>query len=138
MDPNQTPKNLGSLLGLGLKFIPTPRTTPKWSRLQTNSVNRLHRDLLLKSYFAGEDIDNAIDTRMYVKSKWTPPPWHFPKALHNRFLSFAYFLRQHFKHCKKKTENLLPHQHRTLKELQQSDTLLVVQCDKNLGLALIE
>ena len=42
-------------------------------------------------------------------------------------------MRNQFKHRRKKTENLLPHQHQTLKTLQWSDKLLVVQCNKNLG-----
>ena len=80
----KVPKNLASLLGLGLKFIPTPRTTPKWSKLETMSVTRLDRDLRLKSFFAGEP-NNFEPCKMYIPSKWTPKPWLFPQEIVRRF-----------------------------------------------------
>ena len=52
--------------------------------------------------------------------------------------SFVWFLEHSFKHKQKRTDNLLPYQHETLHQLQQSENLLVVQYNKNLGPALIE
>ena len=83
-------------------------------------------------------MQTAIDTKMYVQSSWSPPKWTFPRALFARYQSFAYFMRHSFPHHKKKTENLLPYQHKALKQLQQSSTHIVAQCNKNLGPALIE
>ena len=40
-------KNLRSLLGLGLKFIPTPSLTNCWSRLKQSSYERLFRSVYL-------------------------------------------------------------------------------------------
>ena len=50
----QTRKNLRSLLGLGLKFIPTPSLTNSWSRLKTSSYDRLFRSVHLRFHFAGK------------------------------------------------------------------------------------
>ena len=134
----ETPKNLASLLGLGLKFIPVPRTTPPWPKLKDGCVDRLDRDMRLRYHFAGQPSNHDPNNPMYVRSQWTPKPWLFPKKLRSRLQSFNYYLQANFKHRRKKTENLLPHQHEALRSLQQSDKLLVVQCDKNLGPALIE
>ena len=41
-------KNLRSLLGLGLKFIPTPSLTNSWSRLKKSSYDRLFRSVHLR------------------------------------------------------------------------------------------
>ena len=68
------PANIGSLLGLGLKFVPIPSRTTPWKKIKTMTANRLWRDLELKCYFAGEVSTFKPDGRMYVRSKWTPPP----------------------------------------------------------------
>ena len=47
-------KNLRSLLGLGLKFIPTPSLTNCWSRLKQSSYERLFRSVHLRFHFAGK------------------------------------------------------------------------------------
>ena len=138
LEDTEKPPNLQSLLGLGLKFIPTPRTTAKWSKLEKMTVSRLNRDAQLKCYFAGDSSTFEGDKRMYVRSGWTPPPWLFPREVKYRLKKMNEFLKREFKSNRKKTENLLPFQHAALKQLQVSDTLLVVQCDKNLGPALIE
>lgn len=136
-ESTRVPKNLASLLGLGLKFIPTPRSTPTKSKLDTMCTSRLFRDMRLKSFYAGEP-NNFEPSKMYIPSNWTPKPWLFPKEIALRLNKFEAFLRANFKHRKKRTDNLLPHQRETLRSLQQSESLLVVQCDKNLGPAVIE
>ena len=137
-DDTPKPPNIRSLLGLGLKFIPVPRTTPKWSNLQTMTIDRIDRDMRLKTYFAGETNSFSGDLRMYIRSKWTPPPWLYPREVKYRMDKLTEYVRNEFRSMRKKTDNLLPHQHETLRTLQASNTLLVVQCDKNLGPALIE
>ena len=47
-------KNLRSLLGLGLKFIPTPSLTNCWSRLKQSSYDRLFRSVHLRFHFDGK------------------------------------------------------------------------------------
>ena len=46
------PPMAASLLGLGLKFIPTPETSPSVNNI-TPSLNRIERDINLKTFFAG-------------------------------------------------------------------------------------
>ena len=60
-----------------------------------------------------------------------------PVALEERLSRFFGALNKLFKTRKGKT-NLLPHQHRALRMLQQQHTFLIVPCDKNLGPAIIE
>ena len=80
----------------------------------------------------------SYDPKLYVHSTWTPPHWTIPPiALEERLSRFSTALNKLFKTCKGKT-NLLPHQHRALRTLQQQQTFLIVPCDKNLGPAIIE
>ena len=126
-------KNLRSLLGLGLKFIPTPSLTNCWSRLKQSSYDRLFRSVHLRFQFAGKppsEGTTTYDPKLYVHSTWTPP-------LEERLTRFSSALNKLFKTRKGKT-NLLPHQHRALRTLQQQQTFLIVPCDKNLGPAIIE
>ena len=68
------PKNLRSLLGLGLKFIPTPRLTNYWSRLSdpdndARTMPRFRRDFSLKHYFTCDPAvtpDDDYNPRLYI------------------------------------------------------------------------
>ena len=60
-----------------------------------------------------------------------------PVALEECLSRFSTALNKLFKTRKGKT-NLLPHQHRALRMLQQQQTFLIAPCDKNLGPAIIE
>lgn len=136
------PKNLRSLLGLGLKFIPTPRYTNKWSRLQLTTMDRFRRSMYLRFYFATDNDDDPPDDtynpKMYVPSNWSPPYWTFPKRIvDERLNAFADQMKKIFKLRRGRT-NLLPHQHRALQSLQQQRDFLIVPCDKNLGPAIIQ
>jgi len=141
------PKNLRSLLGLGLKFIPTPRYTNSWQKIRPTTFDRFKRSLHLKFHFATTDNNEEKDEekdeddynpRMYVKSHWTPPPWTWPRAsLDDRLESFDNKLATLFRRRKGKT-NLLPYQHRALCALQSQKEFLIVPCDKNLGPAIIQ
>ena len=76
-------KNLRSLLGLGLKFIPTPSLTNSWSRLRKSSYDRLFRSVHLRFHFAGKppsEGTTSYDPKLYVRSKWTPPHWTIPPS----------------------------------------------------------
>ena len=134
-------KNLWSLLGLGLKFIPTPSLTNCWSRLKQSSYDRLFRSVHLRFHFAGKppsEGTTTYDPKIYIHSTWTPPHWTIPPvALEERLTRFSSALNKLFKTRKGKT-NLLPHQHRALRMLQQQQMFLIVPCDKNLGPAIIE
>ena len=68
----------------------------------------------------------------------TPPHWSIPPvALEERLSRFSGALKKLFK-TRKGITNLLPHQHRALRMLQQQQMFLIVPCDKNLRPAIIE
>jgi len=61
-----------------------------------------------------------------------------PAELDRRLKNFKASLRSKFANRRRGRSNLLPHQRRTLCWLRQQQELMVVQCDKNLGPAIIE
>ena len=74
-------KNLRSLLGLGLEFIPTPSLTNCWSRLKQSSYDRLFCSVHLRFHFTGKPPSEGTityDPKIYVHSTWTPPHWNIP------------------------------------------------------------
>jgi hypothetical protein len=54
----KSPQNIRRLLGLGLKFTPTPRWTQNGnsSLSQDNTLKHFHRDLILKCHFGPDPI----------------------------------------------------------------------------------
>ena len=134
----QPAKNLCSLLGLGLKFIPTPRYTNTWKKLKELSMPKFTRAIHLHFHFAGTNTtpDDTYDPKIYVRSNWTPPHWTLPPVvMKERLDKFSTTLGQLFKKRMGKI-NLLPYQTRALQLLQQQQDFLV--CDKTLGLAIIK
>lgn len=142
---NKPPKNLRSLLGLGLKFIPTPNSTTKWSKIKKFGLERLQRNIHLRFHFANETTNNDdnnsnddYDPKLYIGSAWSPPNWTYPKfLLEERIGNFSDTLSKKF-HRRRGKSNLLPHQRRALSHLMQQKDFLIAPCDKNLGPAIIE
>ena len=142
---NKPPKNLRSLLDLGLKFIPTPNSTTKWSKIKKFGLERLQRNIQLRFHFANETTNNDdndnnddYDPKLYIGSAWSPPNWTYPKfLLDERIGKFSDTLSKKFRRRHGKS-NLLPHQRRALSHLMQQKDFLIAPCDKNLGPAIIE
>jgi hypothetical protein len=139
---HRPPDNLKSLLGLGLKFIPTPSHTTRWNMLTRDGSTfpRLDRSLRLKTFFADKAVDDDnpdYNPRMYVNSDWNPPPQFHPHTLAKRFETFQASLKRPFRK-RSIVHNLHPHQRHALEFLQAQKLFLVVHCDKNLGPAIIE
>ena len=67
--------NLCSLLGLGLKFIPTPHCTNTWRNLKETSMPNFQHAIHLRFHY------ETYDPKMYVRSKWTPPHWTLPPVI---------------------------------------------------------
>ena len=139
------PSNLKSLLGLGAKFIPTPRHSHNKHFLTKDTDSPLpqfRRDLHLRCHFASDDPstpenDTTYNPKMYVQSKWTPPPWTLPFVVKERIQNFEHRITNLF-NKRRGHNNLLPHQRYLLSWLQQQDDFIIAQCDKNLGPAIIE
>ena len=128
--------HIKSLLGLSSKFCPTPRYTHN-NTILNNTLKRHQRDLWLKHYFIDSPLDDDYNPRLYHKSTWTPPEWKIHRELQRRFKEFSTNYKSLFK-LRHGISNLLPSQRIALQFLQQSKTLMVVNCDKNLGPAIIE
>ena len=136
----QPQKNLHSLLGLSLKFIPTPHCTNTLNKLKDTSMSKFQRATHLHFHFAGTKTssNDTYDPKMYVRSYWTPPHWTLPPVVLKECLDkFSLMLNNPFKKRKPKT-NLLPYQIRALQVLQQQQEFLICPCDKNLSPAIIE
>ena len=135
------PKNLRSLLGLSLKFIPNPKYNIPWTTYENVTLPRFVHDFKIKAYIAGQqsEEDDDYNPRMYVRSNWNPPEhlFPFPRELPRRIEAFTQDLRRQVRRQRCKS-NLLPHQRRALRYLRNQHDFLIIQCDKNLGPAIIE
>ena len=67
------PKAAAEVLGLGLKFIPTPSSLTTKSKAQA-SAREITRNVLLKAFFAGQEDDDGDIPKLRVKTRWWPPP----------------------------------------------------------------
>ncbi len=65
------PPATSSLLGLGLKFIPTPHHSSSRSKVEPSHV-QIERDIGLKTFFAGQD-DGSTPSKLRAKSNWRLP-----------------------------------------------------------------
>ena len=152
------PLNLRSLLGLNLKFIPTPRYNTPWSYYENHTLPKFNRAMRLKAFFAyrhtGTDLIDDVshpatippapntrdnyNARMHVPSHWEPPEKaKFPIQIQRRLDKFAAALKSTVR-LQRSRSNLLPHQRRALAHLRSQEDFLIIQCDKNLGPAIIE
>ena len=122
------PPAAASLLGLSLKFIPTPRYSPSFLDV-TPSFDRLERDVGLKTFFAGHHDSGGIPA-LRATSSWRPPlP---PRCIDTRITSFVKQVQGLF-HKKKGIQNLTPYQRQLLASIQENESVIIASADKNLG-----
>jgi hypothetical protein len=72
------PRNIRSLLGLNLKFIPTPMRNTQLRKLEEEILPRFGRDLKVKVFMAGQEEDPDYNPKTYIKSEWTPHSFQIP------------------------------------------------------------
>ena len=79
----QPAKILRSLLGLGLKFIPTPQRTNIWKNLEKTTMPKFQCVIHLHFHFAGttNSSDEPYDPKMYPPP---PPPPHTHTHTHTK------------------------------------------------------
>ena len=133
-DSKAPPPNLRSLLGLGLKFCPSPRYT---THVTSNMLSRFRRDLYLKTFYAGKSDDNQYNPRTHICGTWIPPWWNIPYHIRNRCTRFENAIKPLFPK-KFGRNNLLPHHRRALRYLRKQKDFIVVKLDKNLGTGLMQ
>jgi hypothetical protein len=118
-----------TLLGLGLKFIPTPKvnTSPEE---QDTTLSRFERDFSLKVFFAGDTDDASTSNTLRIKSNWRPPPpsrvietkvHRFNKAISSSFVT------------QPPIPNLTTLQESILNTIKQNSEITIAPADKNLG-----
>lgn len=138
LTPDQSaPKNAKSLLGLGSKFISTPSKT---TGDITPSLTRMERDFNLRVYFGTGDSTETNDSaavdkgrsKLYVNSKWSPPPNELPNWAYQRLNRFFSRVQCLFKQ-RKAQSNLRPEQTTLLESLPSDPTFLFPEADKGLG-----
>jgi hypothetical protein len=86
---------------------------------------------------AGQKEDPYYNPKIYIKSEWTPHSFQIPYEIQTRLNEFKQALKKLVK-PQNATVNLLRHQKRALNQLRNETDFLIVQCDKNLGPAIIE
>ena len=87
------PPNFCSLLGLGLKFIPTPYQPTSIKKLneEGSALPNLKRSLQLRYFFLHSDsqaVNPEYSPKLNIPSDWDPPLKYFPKVLPNRLKNF--------------------------------------------------
>ena len=143
LTPNKSaPRNAKSLLGLGPKFICTPKFT-------TGSIfasyDRLEVDFHRRVFFAG-DADSGNDTiqddssssipppesKLFVRSNWRPDLLDIPDWVSARLSKFYVRVQRLFTK-KQAASNILPFQERLLETLAKDPIHLYPLADKGLG-----
>jgi hypothetical protein len=122
------PPTATSLLGLGLKFIPTPKTLLSAADI-TPSLNHIEQDINLKRFFAGRSDDEDYSV-LRAKSIWQPP---LPLQRIGLWVtSFIKSLQGLFE-WRRSVKNLTPRQHCLLADLHENKSILIASANKNLG-----
>ena len=124
---NSIPTGAQSLLGLGRRFIPIPKTSIKYSELD-DGLSRHLRNMYLNAYFAGDE-EKEID-KLRINSKWMPDA--VPDFIINRVSNFNDAMRRYIMPRRGKS-NITVHQATILDSLRKNENVIVTQADKNLG-----
>lgn len=127
---NELPPETNLLLGLGLKFIPTPPINITQNELD-HTFSRFERDIGLRVYFSGDDSeDDYNSSELRNKSSWRAPlP---PSEIDTRINTFQRELEKIF--VRRRTiPNLSIAQQRILKDLRKNKNIVILSADKGLG-----
>lgn len=134
------PKYFASLLGLGLKFCPTPTYTSGHDTIMSATV-RFENDFLTKVLFNSSRFDPNDDwspNQLYLRSQnWSPPTELIDPEVVSRCRNFSNILRPWFTK-RRIRRNLSPIQGRLLAHLRNNPDFIIVPSDKNLGPVIME
>lgn len=120
------------LPGLRVSFCPVPHSPISGIK---DSLSIFQWDLYLKIYFTGQELPPA---KLFVCSNWYPPLDAIPAKLQVRMRQFQACILCLFKQKTRCPPNLVPHQNSLLRTFQESQNILVVRTDKNLGPAIVD
>ena len=121
-------------MGLGLNFCPRQRNT----NYNLDAMEkRFREDIYKKTAYATGIENDDYDRVLYVRSTRKVSTALVPTGLPTRITHFFSAMRNIFRK-KKSPSNLLPCQRACLQALRNSDNLVVLPPDKNLGPAITE
>jgi hypothetical protein len=123
------PPMANTLLGLGFKFIPTPKVNPSPDE-QDKTLSRFERDFSLKVFFAEDTDDASTSNNLQVKSNWQPPPP--PRVIETRVHRFSKAISSSFIK-QPPISNLTTVQESILNTIKQNPEITINPADKNLG-----
>ena len=127
-DGKSIPPAAHEILGLSMKFIPTPEYTTSTNHA-VQSFDRLERDIGLKVHFAGDESE-LPKTKLYLKSTWHPPMP--PLEIDMRLSNFGAELKKIIFRRRGKP-NLNSFQRQLIARLEADDSTIYCNSDKGLG-----
>jgi hypothetical protein len=123
-----------TVMGLSTKFIPTPRRATERVKA-IEAFERFERDLNLKVYFAGDELVELPNSKLYVKSTFCPPQPLL--KIDSRLQKFELEIRKVFRE-KKGSRNFTTFQAKLFENLRANDSIVHALADKGLGPVAIE
>jgi hypothetical protein len=87
------PRNIRSLMGLNLKFIPTPLRNTPWRKFQEDILSRFSRDLKVKVFMDGKDEDPDYNPKMYIRTECIPHHFQIPHDIQTRLNDFKHLIK---------------------------------------------
>ena len=134
---NPPPSAFSSLLGLGLKFCPTPTYTTS-RQTAISCFQRFRDDFYTKVIHSGQENPEWHPHQLYLRDPTYTPDYNLiPREISIRINAFEKTLLPCFKH-RKTSKNLSLLQQKLLRQLQNNKDFLVVPSDKNLGPVILE
>ena len=126
---HKLPPTAHHILGLGLKFIPTPKLNITPEALDI-STSRFERDLNLRVFFAGDDVEHYDPKALRIKSQWRAPlP---PRNIDERISTFITQITNTFRQTHT-TSNISHHQRALLRQIKSNKNITILTADKGLG-----
>lgn len=135
-DDKSVPHSAQLLLGLGQKFIPTPKYSTS-AKDMNEHLFRFRRDLY-RAVFWGEDDDSedvddvTTKPRLKLPSDWIPSESEIPDEITHRLMCFFDEIEKIYKR-EPATSNLRHFELKLLQELQADVSLIIANADKGLG-----
>ena len=135
----KVPAGSNILLGLGQKFIPTPRFTTGIKEMNEN-LFRFRRDLYRATFWGDEEEKTAAPVqqpKVKLPSEWTPSESEIPTEVSIRVLRFFNELEKLYSKRAARS-NLRPYELKLLKRLQEDVSIIIASADKGLGPVAVE
>jgi hypothetical protein len=126
---HKLPACANQLLGLGLKFIPTPKTNTSQDMIN-KITERFERDLNLRIFFSDDNTNDYDPHTLRIKSSWRAPlP---PLDIDQRMCTFTKHIHDTFTPSTT-ASNLSRQQRDVLLTIKSNKNITILSADKGLG-----